>query len=118
MTPETEKKMEATLAEWSKIILEIEPIMEDKIVEHDRVKDCTLLEQWRMEQGMNPFDSDNDYDSWKATREIFENDVYLVEYYKDILNQCGIDEGVLKLKYPRVAKVFAANSSTSVSVSV
>jgi hypothetical protein len=98
--------------EWYKFITELMPLMDAVASYHPRIKNLTLKEEWRMGAGYNPFDADEDGDMWKNSYEALDDNDWLLMMYKDYARKCGLDQGVMDLKYPRIAERFKALSST------
>ncbi len=101
-------------AEWNKFIWELNNLMEQTPGNIERIKDCTMIEEWRINFcGNNPFDDDMDHDNWKysydlLTREGFDHDT--MAGYRDYANRVGMDKGVMALKFPRVNKYWEENN--------
>jgi hypothetical protein len=112
--------------EWHKFITELADLMDKVAVPHPRIKGLTLKEEWRMCAGYTPFDPDQDDEMWKNSYEALgyvddkgnhlpwnnnEGPNYHLMMYKDYALRCGLDQGVMDLKYPRVAALFNSLSS-------
>lgn len=72
----------------------------------ERIKDCTLKEQWRHDhcRAFNDYDSDND--DWKSTYEAFDpgGEDWLKDFIDDYMTPCGLEPFVVLIKYPAVHK--------------
>jgi hypothetical protein len=95
--------------EWYKFITELMELMDHTLGYHPRIERLTLKEEWRLDAGYNPFDPDQDGDMWKNSYEAVDVDnVTLLEIYQGYARKCGLDQGVMDLKYPRIAALFKA----------
>jgi len=73
----------------------------------DRIKDCSLREQWRTDHGW-AFDGSGDDDNhiWKGSYDIFEEgeEEYLPFFIKSYMTPCGLEKLTVLVKYPAVAE--------------
>jgi len=75
----------------------------------ERIKDCTLMEEWRHSCGYSFDDGDMDNDLFKNMYDFFEEGLGTKEdreYIKRFIDKCELHNFVLLVKYPLVAAIY------------
>lgn len=91
------------------LIIELEQLMDNVPGNVERIKDCTLKEEWRHECCYSFADSDMDRGLFKEWYDYFEGGPDERTYIFEIACRCDITYLPMLVKYPLIAKVMKAD---------
>ena len=85
------------------LFAELDSLMDKFPGNIERLKDCTLREQWRLDSGYTFEDIDLDEGVWKDTLQMLANEEDEIgDWAKDYLIPVGLTKFVVQIKYPLV----------------
>lgn len=90
------------------LIMELGKLMEEAKGDVERIKDCTMLEEWRHGCGYSFDDGDMDNDLWKGTYDHFEEQSRSEDRseFFSYVYRVGLIGLPLETKYPLIAKIY------------